>query len=497
MLKSLLLVLLLLGLAAQADPGERVKVASKAFPESWVLSEALCLLAGQSGAEVESMKSLGATEVIYQALRQGSIDVYPEYAGTIKEVLLKNLKNPSDAEVLAALARDGIGMSYPLGYSNDYAMAVPLSSPLRTLSDLAAHPELRIAMDGEFRERDDGWRLLVKAYGMHPQTIIEMQHELGYAALVAGKVEVLNVYSTDGQLAKLGLRLLVDDQKAFPRYDAVLLYRVDLPVRAPGAWAEMCGLIGAISTEQMSRANAVQMLDQRSDKEAARSLLTEALPHWDGRNVESAEKPRLSWDWAALGRNVRVHLQLMAVSLCLAILVGIPLGVLASKSRLLATLTLSATGLMQTIPSLALLAFLVPVLGVGAKPALVALFLYSLLPIVRNTYTGLKAVPGNLSEAAVAIGLTARSQLWRVRLPMASPLILGGIKTSAVINVGTATLAALVGAGGLGVPILQGIQLLDRSLILQGALPAAGLALLVQAAFDGLERWVVPRGLRL
>ena len=179
-----------------------------------------------------------------------------------------------------------------------------------------------------------------------------------------------------------------------------------------------------------------------------------------------------------------------------SVLVGLPLGILAARSRGLAPLLLGGTGVLQTIPSLALLAFLVPLLGIGVKPALAALFLYGLLPIVRNTYTGLTTIPPLLVESAHVLGLRPATRLTRVLLPLASPTILAGIRTSAVIAVGNATLAALIGAGGLGEPILSGIQLRDTGLILQGALPAAGLALLVELLFDGLARVVVPRGLR-
>lgn len=494
MLKRLLLLLCLTA-ASWADTGEMLSIGSKAFPESWVLGEAMCILAEESGARVDYHKSLGATEVIYQALLQGKIDVYPEYAGTIKEIFLKELKDPSDADALSQLAADGIGMSYPLGFSNSYAMAVPEASELKTLSDLAAHPELSLAMSGEFRARKDGWPLLVSRYGMSPQSIMELQHELCYTTIGAGEVDVINVYTTDGQISKLNLRPLVDDKEAFPRYDAVLLYRADLPARSPQAWASLCQLVGAISDQQMSQANAIQVVDNQSARVAAQSLLAEVLPQRGG--PPHTHTVAGGWNWQAMRANVARHLVLVGESLLLAIAIGVPLGVLASKSRALATATLSLTGLLQTVPSLALLAFLVPFLGVGVKAALVALVIYSLLPIVRNTYTGLTNLPGNLSEAAEAIGLTPRSQLFWVRLPMASPSILAGIKTSAVINVGTATLAALVGAGGLGQPILQGIQLLDHNLILQGAVPAAVLALVVQAAFDLLEKLIVPRGLRL
>jgi osmoprotectant transport system permease protein len=210
-----------------------------------------------------------------------------------------------------------------------------------------------------------------------------------------------------------------------------------------------------------------------------------------------AAPPRGSGVLGDIAHNTLRHIQLVAISLLAAILCGIPLGVLATRSRLLATVTLAGAGLLQTIPSMALLAFLIPLLGIGMLPALVALFLYSLLPIVRNTYTGLTTIPPHLAESAEALGLTPRAQLFRVSLPLASPSILAGIKTSAVINVGTATIAALIGAEGLGHPIVQGIDLRDDSLILQGAIPAAILALLVQWGFDLLDRVLIPRGLRL
>jgi osmoprotectant transport system permease protein len=174
----------------------------------------------------------------------------------------------------------------------------------------------------------------------------------------------------------------------------------------------------------------------------------------------------------------------------------VPLGVVASRRPRFAQGLLGAVGLVQTIPSLALLVFMIPLLGIGAQPATVALFLYSLLPIVRNTHAGLCNVPASLRESAEALGLPPGAILRRVSLPLASPLILAGVQSAAVINVGTATLGALVGAGGFGQPIFTGIRLDDFGLILQGAVPASLLALLVQGLFELVGRWVVPRGLR-
>ena len=181
----------------------------------------------------------------------------------------------------------------------------------------------------------------------------------------------------------------------------------------------------------------------------------------------------------------------MGLSLGAAILIAIPLGVLAYLRPRLGEVVLAVTCIVQTIPALALLVFLIPWLGIGAKPAIAALFLYSLLPIVRNTHAGLRNLPADVRESAIALGLPTAARLRLVELPLAAPSILAGIKTAAVINVGTATLGALIGAGGYGEPILTGIRLDDMGLILEGAVPAAILALLVQGAFELAERAVV------
>jgi osmoprotectant transport system permease protein len=186
------------------------------------------------------------------------------------------------------------------------------------------------------------------------------------------------------------------------------------------------------------------------------------------------------------------------VSLAAAVAVAIPLGIVAARRPRIGPFILSGIGIIQTIPSLALLVFMIPWLGIGAKPALAALFLYSLLPIVRNTATGLKDISASVRESAQALGLPDGARLVRIELPIASRAILAGIKTAAVINVGTATIGALIGAGGFGQPILTGIRRDDLAMILyEGAIPAALLALAVQGAFDLVERLIVPRGLLL
>ena len=361
---------------------------------------------------------------------------------------------------------------------------------LRTLSDLTRHPDLRLGLTHEFLGRQDGYPGLAARYGLAMHDVRGIQHELAYTALASGSIDVTDIYTTDAQIQRLGLRLLEDDRHFFPRYDAVWLYRLDLARREPRALEAIRSLTHMIDEPRMIRANARVVFGGQSYATAADSLWMEV----SGRQGHKRASQSVA---QSVLRNTAQHLKLVALSLVVAILIGVPLGILATRSALLGGAILSAAGLLQTVPSLALLAVLIPLLGIGVAPALCALFLYSLLPIVRNTYVGLTTIPGPLAEAAEAIGLSARARLFRVRLPLASPSIMAGIKTSAIINVGTATLAALVGAGGLGEPILSGIQLRRNALILEGAIPAAALALLVQGAFDVLERVAVPRGLRL
>ncbi|MFN9712493.1 MAG: ABC transporter permease [Planctomycetota bacterium] len=194
------------------------------------------------------------------------------------------------------------------------------------------------------------------------------------------------------------------------------------------------------------------------------------------------------------------HLFLVVVSLSLAIAIAIPLGIAASRNEALGQTVLGVVGVIQTLPSMALLVFMMPFfalfdMAIGPAPAIMALFLYSLLPIVRGTYSGIRQIPGAMRESAEVLGLDSKARLGLVELPLALPSILSGIKTAAVINVGTATIGALIGAGGYGSPILTGIRLNDMSLILQGAVPAAVMAIAVQYGFGILEKRIVSPGL--
>ena len=465
-----------------------VRVGSKQFTESVVLGEIVQQALGRAGLAATHRRELGGTRVLFDALAAGQIDVYPEYTGTLAEELARG------APPEEFLRQRGLRMSGPLGFEDTWAIGVrrPVAARLgvRTLSDLLRHPEARFGLSNEFLQRKDGWPRLRAVYGFSDAEVRGLQHDLAYRALQDGAIELTDLYSTDAEIRALDLVVLADDRRAFPDYRAVLLYRADLPATAVAALQR---LEGKIDGPTMIALNARARLDHVSEATAAAEFFS---AHPDaaagGASVAAAEERWLTRVW----RRTREHLFLVAISLAAAVLFAIPLGILAARRRRVGQVVLGIVGLIQTVPSLALLVFMIPLLGIGAGPAIAALFLYSLLPIVRSTHAGLTGISPDLRESAEALGLPKGATLRLVELPLASRSILSGVQTAAVINVGTATLGALIGAGGYGQSILTGIRLADTRIILEGAIPAALLALLVQGLFEVLERALVPKGLQ-
>lgn len=484
---------LLLVLAVAAAPERPVVVGSKAFTESVVLGEIAADLARESGAEAVHQRQLGGTRVVWNALLRGDVDVYPEYTGTLEREIFAEDGVRGREALEEALAARGIRLGPSLGFDNTYALGMKEESAERLgisrISQLREHPALRFGFTNEFLDRADCWPSLRARYQLPQRDVRGLEHDVAYRGLDAGSLDVVDLYATDADIRHHGLRVLEDDLGHFPRYDAVLLWRADLETRAPDVVAALRGLEGKIDVAEMAAMNGRAKLDAVPESEVAREFLARTL----GVTAAATDEgwlPRLL-------RNTRDHLALVASSLFAAILLAVPLGIAAAKRPRFGRIILAVVGVLQTVPSLALLVLMIPLLGIGAPPAIAALLLYSLLPIVRNVHAGLLGIPDSLRESAEALGLPPGARLLRIELPLASPSILAGIKTSAVINVGTATLGALIGAGGYGQPILAGIRLDNVSLLLQGAIPAAVLALAVQGLFDGLERGVVPRGLRL
>lgn len=476
-------------IGTRAGSERPLRIGSKKFTESYVLAELAKGELAKDGIAAEHRPGMGGTIILWRALEAGEIDAYPEYTGTISEEILKNGSDAPEA-LRAGLAAHGVAMGGELGFNNTYALVVTKETAARlklaAISDLAAHPELRYGLTHEFLGRRDGWPGLAAKYGLPADAPRGIDHALGYAALKAGEIDVKDAYSTDAKLGEYGLVTLRDDRNYFPRYRAVFLYWAGLD---PAAIRALRRLAGTIDEPEMIRLNAAA--------EASKDYAAAAALH--GRAVADATAPaRPSRARRIAGWSLR-HLELSGLGLLAALLIGLPLGLIAAHGGVAGQLILGACGVIQTVPSLALLALLVPIPGLGISPrtAVLALLLYGLLPIVRNTATGLQSIPPALRESAAALGLTPGAQLRQVFLPLASRTILAGIKTSAIWILATATLAALIGAGGLGEPIVSGLNLNDPTTLLEGAIPAALLALAIQGLFELLDRVLVPKGLRL
>ncbi len=479
--------IVLLALSGAMSAAEPIVVASKNFNESYILGEVAAQLLESGGFEVERRMGLGGTLICYEALVAGEIDVYVEYTGTLSQAILKSETKLGFDDLNAAIAPLGLQLLPPFGFNNTYALALPRALAedlgLNTISDLAARDDLKVSVSHEFLEREDGWPGLSRVYGFErvPNGI---EHGLAYQALAEGSIHVTDAYSTDGELVRYDLAVLTDDRGFFPTYLAAPLVRADLPESAK---ARLGRVANTLDDAGMQAINASVMFGGADFAEAAAGYL-------DDIGIESTAAR--SGFWAQLRRNTVRHIVLTAIALVAATCVGIALGLLVFRIVWLSRTVVYMTGLMQTIPSIALLALMIPLFGIGVVPAIAALFLYSLLPIVRNTVTALVTVDPVLRRVSTAMGLTRGQELRHVFVPLSMPSMLAGIRTAAVICIGTATLAAFIGAGGLGDPIVTGLSLNDTGLIMQGAVPAALLAVVTELVFEGIERAMVPKHLR-
>jgi osmoprotectant transport system permease protein len=444
----------------------------------------------------------------FRALRAGAIDVYPEYTGTGLLVLLGESPRGSANDVYARVAsefprRFGVRWLPPLGFENTYAIAVRRATAdslgLRTLSDLArVAARLRAGLTPDFIGRADGLPGLSRAYGMHFREVRALLSAVKYRALSLGDVDVVDGYSTDGLIERYDLRVLEDDRRFFPPYEAAALVSGRLVKDSPAAVAALTELSGRIDVAHMRRWNRAVEADGAAISRVAAEALEElglvgATALGRAGQHEIASRPAGGLSRSTLLSLTERHLLLVVVSLAVAILIGVPLGLALERRRAsTAEHVIRGVGVIQTLPGIALLAFMIPLLGIGVTPALLALVLYSLYPIVRNTLTGVRDADPSAVDAARALGMTDGQILRQVRLPLAAPVIMAGIRTAAVIDVGTATLAAFIGAGGLGEPIVSGLALSDTRMILSGAIPAALLALAVDTTLAGVERFVRP-----
>jgi osmoprotectant transport system permease protein len=506
------------GQAQQATPP--VAVASKPFGESYLLAEMFAQVLERNGVAVKRLPGLGSTEIIFQAMRAGDVDVYPEYTGTGLIAILKDtlpteaLADPRRvfAHVSDAFAvRHGVRWLPPLGFENTFSLAVRPETAskyrLRTLSDLAREgPNLTGGFTPDFLERPDSLPGLMRAYGasIRPGTVRPLLPALKYQAIAQGAVDVIDGFSTDGLLERYNLVVLEDDRRFFPPYEAAAVLGSRAAGRADVVSA-LTLLSGKLSESTVRALNRRLEVDGEDVRHVASAGL-DAIGLGAARSLNAGDLAPASGDesfrsylWnrrATLAQLTFRHLWLVMVALLAAVVMAVPLGLLLERARHISGPSLGALGVIQTVPSIALLAFMVPFLGVGIVPALIALWLYALLPIARGTFTGVRDADPAAVEAAEALGMTPRQRLLKVRLPLAVPVIMAGVRTSAVITVGAATLAAFIGAGGLGEPIVTGLALADTRMVLFGAVPAAALAVLVDGMLAMLEKRFRPAHLR-
>ncbi len=502
---------------ATSGSSGHIVIGSKNFTESRILGEMLTqLVQSRTHLTVEHRSGLGGTLVCFSALQSGQIDAYPDYTGTGWSIVLKKKEKISDRlraflEVQKEYRkRFDIEWLEPFGLNNTYALAMREDKAkalgVETISDLVAHEkDLKAGFSVEFMNREDGWPGLGPFYGLKLGDVRTLEHGLAYAAINDGSIDLVDAYSTDGKLLRFPLRVLKDDKGFFPPYNAAPIVRGATLRAHPELKEVMDALAFKISDKTMIQLNYEVEENGKGFREVAHDFLVKQhlldASVSVGKDVTGGRgsfPTFLASRWKETLRLVWQHLQLTLAAVLLAVFLAVPLGIVITRSKLGERVALGTAGVVQTIPSLALLAFMIaiPGLGLSVRSAIVALFLYAVLPILRNTHTGLNDVDPELLDAATGIGLTPRQILFRVQLPLATRTIMAGVRTATVISIGVATLAAFIGAGGLGEPIVTGLYLNDTWLILSGAIPAALLAVLADALLGRLEHWLTPRGIR-
>lgn len=487
MRKLLLLFALVLALA---ETKGQVVVASKNFPESSVLAELIAQTIEQNTElTVERKFGLGGTLICYEALKGGEIDIYPEYTGTALTAILKIPYRGKDSDEVLSIVRDKLEENQlhvgPLfGFNNTYVLATRPELNLKRISDLKGRDQLRYGFSNEFTQREDGFSGINKAYGLGLNEPRGLDHGLAYKALADGTIDITDAYSTDGKLSTFGFQLLEDDRNFFPPYYAFPLIREETIARFPELQKALKTLEDQLDEEAMRALNFRYEVN-------GEDLSTIAFEFLNEKGIAN-ERPKAQRMHPVVKQTID-HLKLTLLATLIAVLLAVPLGIAIIGKMRLANVVMATTGAVQTIPSLALLGFMIPLFGIGFLPAVIALFLYALLPILRNTYTGLQETDPILIEAGKAMGMTKNQILFQLRLPLASDVIMAGIRTALTINIGTATLAAFIGAGGLGESIITGITLNDNEMILQGAIPAALLALIADRLMLLLQKKLTPK----
>lgn len=460
-----------------------ITVGSKRFTENLIIGEIFAQLLEDRGFTVKRKLGLGGTMVAFNAIKEKEIDVYPEYTGTITKILIES-KNNSLEFIKKELSKKNIKLLPPLGFENTYCLIMKenLAQKLgiKTISDLSRFPNLKGGLSFEFQARGDGWNQLKKFYSLKNK-VRGIEIPLTYEAVKNNKVDFAEAYSTEPMIKKLNFTILEDDRHFFPKYEALALFHNNFPEKARNI---LKLLSHRISNDTIMKLNSMAVSGVGIQQIANRFLVTNNF-------ITQKTQTKSSDFWIRTYTRTKTHLFLTSFAVLLATLVAFPFAFFSAGNPKMSKLILGLTGIFQTIPSIALLAFMIPLFGIGHKPAIVGLFIYSLLPILRNTYTAINQIDPRLIMVAKSIGLYPLEIFFLVKFPLAFPTLLAGVRTATILNIGTATLAAFIGAGGLGEPIVTGLALNDSRLILQGAIPAAFLAIVIDGIFSLVEKLLV------
>lgn len=491
-------------------------VGSKEFTEELILGNIMKLLLEQNGFAVNDRIGLSGTMTNHMALVNGDIDVYMEYTGTAYTVILKQTKPIYDPHQVYEFVKKEYEKRWnltwlrPANFDNSNALVMKKDESdrlgIKTISELALyvrqHPEkLSFATNAEFLSRPDGLTLLEKHYGFaFPQDkIVKMDIGLTYVALNDGKVDVAMGFSTDAAIKKFGLATLDDDKRFFPIYNPAPVVRQEVLDRYPQV-KEILDQIGPrLTTDQMILMNYEVEVEGHNPQDVAREWLQkEGLVVQNNNTSSVIFSSSTIQNIGYLVQKISQHLEVSAISVAVAILIGLGLGtVLASvQSKIIPTIVLTLVTIIFTIPSIAMFGFMMPIFGLGLVPSIIALVLYAQIPILRNTYTGLSNVSSSIINAAEGLGLDKQEILFKIKFPMAAPVIMAGIRSSVVLTIGIATIASLIGAGGLGDMIFHGIEQGNTELILTGTIPVAVLAVTTDLGLKFTEVRFTSRGIK-
>jgi osmoprotectant transport system permease protein len=455
------------------------RVGSKVFTEGYILAEILAVQSEKNNFTVDRRGGLGATGVTEAAMKNREIDLIVDYTGNVAKTFLNHHGAITVVDMNIRLKPLGFEVSKSLGFNNTFALAVKRAwsekNQIFTISDLRKMKSLKAAFTPEFANRAENWVDLKKAYTLNQVSVLEMDHQLAYEAIKNGAVELMEAYSTDAKLKEYDLVTLKDDLDFFPNYDAVIMTHLLWKDKNPTQWQVLKQLEGKISAQTMIALNSEADLEKKSFNQIASKFL----------NIEPTSNTNAVI--RELLSATREHLVLVLVPVFLALLCGLPLAYLAYKLPRLQAGIGAIASLFQTVPSLAFLALLIPVFGIGTFPAIIVLALYALLPIFISSLQGFNAIPASTHLVCHSLKLRPLFRFQKIELALAWPGILSGIQTALIATVATATLAALVGAGGYGKKIIAGLAVNDTNIILAGAIPAALLALAFQLIFQVLN----------